>query len=127
MAPKDETLEAVSRTIWVPNRDEVTVHGLLGALSDPMRLEIVRQLAERGEQRPADFLDMGSKQNLTHHLRVLRDAGVLGARYQGRNKVLWLRRDLMDEVLPGLLDGVLRTVSTPEEKRASFSTRGPSA
>jgi hypothetical protein len=30
-------------------------------LSDPTRLEIVRRLAERDEQRPLDFLGLGSK------------------------------------------------------------------
>lgn len=33
----------------------------LAALSDPTRLEIVRRLAERDEQRPLDFLGLGSK------------------------------------------------------------------
>lgn len=118
MAANDDGTEATARAIWAPGRDDVTVHGMLGALSDPTRLKIVRQLAERGEQHPADFLDMGSKQNLTHHLRVLRDAGVLGARYEGRNKVMWLRRDLMDDVIPGLLDGVLAAISAPQKARS---------
>ncbi len=92
------------------------MHGLLGALSDQIRLEIVRQLAERGEQYPSDFLALCTKQNLTHHLRVLRDAGILAARYEGRNKIMWLRRDLIDAVIPGLLDAVLRAISGPKER-----------
>ncbi len=94
----------------MPQRSDVTLHVMLAALSDEARLEIVRQLAERGEQRPADFLAIGTKQNLTHHLRVLRDAGLLGARYEGRNKVMWLRKDLAEAVAPGFLESVIRAL-----------------
>jgi DNA-binding transcriptional ArsR family regulator len=30
---------------------------------------------------------MGTKQNLTHHFKVLREAGLIKARYEGRNKL----------------------------------------
>ena len=103
---------ASGREIWMPKRKDITIQGMLAALGDPIRLEIVRQMAQHGELRPTDFLVIGSKQNLTHHLRVLRDAGLLNARYEGRNKVMWLRRDLIDDIAPGLLDGVLRALSS---------------
>jgi DNA-binding transcriptional ArsR family regulator len=118
MDSDNELPEGSPRAIWAPEREDVTIHGILSALSDPTRLEIVRQLAERGEQCPADFLGMGSKQNLTHHLRVLRDAGLIAARYEGRNKVMWLRRDLMDDAFPGLLNGVLQAVAASQKPDA---------
>ncbi|MGH7660957.1 MAG: ArsR/SmtB family transcription factor [Vulcanimicrobiaceae bacterium] len=82
----------------------------MAALSDPTRLEIVRKLAERAECCPFDFVDRTSKQNLVHHFKVLREAGLVKARYEGRKKFVWLRRDLIDDMFPGLLDGVLRAV-----------------
>jgi DNA-binding transcriptional ArsR family regulator len=99
-----------ARTHWYPEREDITIYGILGALSDPTRLAIVRQLANTEERCPFDFLDIASKQNLTHHMKVLREAGLINARYEGRNKFIWLRRDLIDDMFPGLLDGLLRAV-----------------
>jgi DNA-binding transcriptional ArsR family regulator len=57
---------------------------------------------------------MGSKQNLTHHFKVLRESGLIKARYEGRNKFMWLRRDLIDDMFPGLLDGLLQAVAASQ-------------
>jgi len=57
---------------------------------------------------------MASKQNLTHHFKVLREAGLVKARYEGRNKFVWLRRDIIDEMFPGLLDGLLSAVEASD-------------
>jgi DNA-binding transcriptional ArsR family regulator len=105
-----ETAAASPRAHWYPERDDITIYGILAALSDPTRLTIVRQLAEREEQCPFEFLDIGSKQNLTHHFKVLREAGLIMSRYEGRNKFIWLRRDIIDDKFPGLLDGVINAV-----------------
>lgn len=107
-----ETIEAPiqQRQHWYPEPEDITIYGILAALSDPTRLEIVRNLARREECCPFDFLEMASKQNLTHHFKVLREAGLIKARYEGRNKYVWLRRDVIDEMFPGLLDGVLSAV-----------------
>jgi DNA-binding transcriptional ArsR family regulator len=71
--------------VWI--RDVARrARGIRGAASRLPRLD-VRQLAVSGELLPSDFLGIGKKQNLTHHLRVLRDAALLCAHYQGRHKV----------------------------------------
>lgn len=105
-----ETIDSAPRTLWYPEREDITIYGILAALSDPTRLAIVRKLALHEEQCPFDFLDIASKQNLTHHLKVLREAGLIKSRYEGRNKFIWLRRDLIDDMFPGLLDGLLTAV-----------------
>lgn len=111
MTPEStETPAAGPRSHWYPEREDITIYGILAALSDPTRLSIVRKLAECDEQCPFDFLDIASKQNLTHHMKVLREAGLLMSRYEGRNKYIWLRRDIIDDMFPGLLDGVLNAV-----------------
>ena len=99
--------EPTPRELWYPEREDITIYGVLAALSDPTRLEIVRALAQHEERCPFDFLDITSKQNLTHHFKVLREAGLIKARYEGRKKFVWLRRDLLDEMFPGMLDGIL--------------------
>ncbi len=111
MLPETTTdTSATPRSHWYPEREDITIYGILAALSDPTRLTIVRQLAEHEEQCPFDFLDFSSKQNLTHHFKVLREAGLIMARYEGRNKFIWLRRDLIDDMFPGLLDGLLHAI-----------------
>ncbi len=111
MTHDTSTAEAAPRELWYPEREDITIYGVLAALSDPTRLEIVRALAQHDERCPFDFLDITSKQNLTHHFKVLREAGLIKARYEGRKKFVWLRRDLLDEMFPGLLDGVLGAIN----------------
>lgn len=58
---------------------------LLAALADPTRLAIVRQLASEAETCACDFssCDVGQP-TVSHHLRVLREAGVVTAKRRGQ-------------------------------------------
>ncbi len=58
---------------------------LLAALADPSRLEIVRQLAGLAEVCACDFTDCCdvSQPTVSHHLKVLRDAGVVTSERRG--------------------------------------------
>jgi DNA-binding transcriptional ArsR family regulator len=90
-----------------PSRAELDLPAVLHALSDPARLRIVRALAEQGE-RVCGSLDVGlSKATRSHHLRVLREAGVTHTRADGTARHVSLRRDDLDARFPGLLDAVL--------------------
>jgi DNA-binding transcriptional ArsR family regulator len=83
---------------------------VLQALGDPVRLSIVRQLARQGEIPCGGFgIDM-PKSTLSHHFRVLRDAGILGSRSEGTTIRNFLRRDEMEHRFPGILSGVLRNL-----------------
>jgi DNA-binding transcriptional ArsR family regulator len=121
MTPPKEAVEAPTqhREVWYPEREDVTIYGILAALSDPTRLGIVRQLSRQPEACPFEFLDITSKQNLVHHFKVLREAGLVKARYEGRNKYVWLRRDLIDDMFPGLLDGLLNAVDAADRGSVS--------
>ncbi|MDE2481050.1 MAG: helix-turn-helix transcriptional regulator [bacterium] len=110
MPQETSATDTAPRELWYPEREDITIYGILAALSDPTRLEIVRALAQHEERCPFDFLDITSKQNLTHHFKVLREAGLIKSRYEGRKKFVWLRRDPIDEMFPGLLDGILGAV-----------------
>lgn len=112
----EETLlpEQPPRTYWYPDREDVTLFGVLNALSDPLRLEIVRKLNEHEEQCPYDFLAITTKQNLVHHFKVLREAGLIMSRFEGRNKFTRLRRELIDDMFPGLIDSILKAAESPK-------------
>jgi DNA-binding transcriptional ArsR family regulator len=97
------------RTLHHPASEELELTGVLHALADPIRLEIVRKLAADGgsECRCGAFQLPVTKSTSTHHFRVLRESGVIEQRPQGTALVNRLRRDELDARFPGLLDSVL--------------------
>ncbi len=91
-----------------PATDEIELTEVLHALSDPIRLEIVRTLAACDEERACGAFHLPvTKSTATHHWRVLREAGVVTAREEGTKKYHRLRRADLDARFPGLLDAVL--------------------
>jgi DNA-binding transcriptional ArsR family regulator len=89
-----------------PSCDELDLSAVLHALSDPARLAIVRELGSGTECSCGGF-DVGlSKPTLSHHLRVLREAGVTQTRCDGRHRLVSLRRDDLEARFPGLLDAI---------------------
>lgn len=95
------------RVIPHPELDQLPLAEVLHALSDPVRLEIVRLLGEREELSCGRLEVSVSKSTLTHHLRVLRDAGLTYTRSEGVQRLVSLRRDEVDARFPGLIDLVL--------------------
>jgi DNA-binding transcriptional ArsR family regulator len=88
---------------------------VLQALSDPVRLDIVRQLAaaeDPGELMCRQIRLSVTKSTASHHLKTLAKAGIIGEREAGTAKYMSLRRDELERRFPGLLDSVLRAAST---------------
>ena len=58
---------------------------ILQAIAEPTRLAIVRQLASDGEICACDFTDCCgvSQPTVSHHLKVLREAGVVSGERRG--------------------------------------------
>jgi DNA-binding transcriptional ArsR family regulator len=90
-----------------PTVDALELPAVLHALSDPVRLQIVRDLDERGASSCGTFAVPVAKSTLSHHLRVMRDAGLTWTEPAGTSRVVSLRRDDLDARFPGLLDAVL--------------------
>ncbi|WP_116041295.1 ArsR/SmtB family transcription factor [Amycolatopsis palatopharyngis] len=102
MATAEET-----KQLPFPDRSEIRIESVLQALADPVRLAMVRQLAGAEEISCSGFDVSVSKSTLTHHLRTLRESGIITGRHQGTTRFNSLRRDDLDALFPGLLDGVL--------------------
>jgi DNA-binding transcriptional ArsR family regulator len=95
------------RALAHPLPDQLTLPTLLHALSDPVRLQIVCSLRD-GKEVCCGALDVPvSRSTLSHHLRVLRDAGLTRTRAEGVQRFVSLRRADVDERFPGLLRCVL--------------------
>jgi DNA-binding transcriptional ArsR family regulator len=103
------TTEKTEERIHHPKRDEIELAAVLHALSDPMRLRMVAAIAatEDGEPTCGSFDVPVTKSTCTHHFKVLREAGVIHQRQEGRMRLNRLRRDDLDARFPGLLDTVL--------------------
>ena len=91
---------------------------VLQALSDPVRLEIVRQLAAADEIQCGEIAVPVQKSTASHHFKTLLGAGVIAEREAGRCKFFHLRRDDLDAAFPGLIDSVLRATESAVEGRA---------
>jgi DNA-binding transcriptional ArsR family regulator len=95
-------------TLHHPARDELELEGLLHALSDPQRLSIIRSLAQDPTPRRCGSFDLYvTKSTLTHHFRVLREAGLIHQQEEGTSRLNSLRREDVDARFPGLLDAIL--------------------
>jgi DNA-binding transcriptional ArsR family regulator len=91
-----------------PDRDQLELPGVLHALSDPQRLQIVRTLADSETPCPCGSIKLGvAKSTMTHHYRVLRESGVIRQHREGTTKLTELRREDLDARFPGLIDAVL--------------------
>ncbi|KTR03969.1 ArsR family transcriptional regulator [Aureimonas ureilytica] len=100
------------RAIHHPDIKDVVLSRVLYALSDPVRLGVVRQLAQEGEAT-CSALDGGRpKSSMSHHFRVLREAGLVRTRTDGPAHMNELRRQDIEARFPGLLQAVL---SAPPE------------
>jgi DNA-binding transcriptional ArsR family regulator len=110
------TQTTMPRAIHHPNVDDIDLATVLRALGDPVRLTIVRLLAEEGEQNCATLqakLDMPVS-TCSYHLRLLREAGVTRTRAEGTERHVSLRREDLDRLYPGLLDVIV----SPRAKRS---------
>jgi len=96
-----------------PQRDAITLVGVLHALSDPTRLAVVSQLDTGGETLCGRLDVSVAKSTLSQHLRVLREAGVTHTRPAGTQRWLSVRRNDLDQAFPGLLDVVLAAARQP--------------
>src|SRR5262245_48906489 len=96
-------------TLPHPNADQISLSNVLAVLGDPTRLAIVCYLASK-EGVPlncSQFLELGSKTNLSYHLAKLRDAGVTRTEVVGTSRLITLRRGDLASRFPGLLDSVI--------------------
>lgn len=115
------------RLLFHPDRKEIALAGVLYALGDPVRLEIVKLLATEGELPCAALAVIGcgatqkaiAKSTMSHHFKVLRESGVLYCRKEGTQHLNSLRRQDLDARFPGLLDAVLQAVENPHLKGKS--------
>ncbi|MBH5336370.1 helix-turn-helix domain-containing protein [Streptomyces pactum] len=106
-----------------PDRDEIELVKVLHALADPVRIRLLEIYGD-GEEHGCDPCLLGlehlHKSTVSHHLRVMREAGITSTRAAGRHRLVRLRREDLDARFPGLLDATLNAV-----RRGTAAPGGP--
>jgi DNA-binding transcriptional ArsR family regulator len=95
------------RTHKHPMPADFSLERLLYALSDPVRLEIVRCLSGLDEASCGELDGGRPKSSVSHHFRVLRDAGLVHTRTVGTTHMNSLRAAELEQRFPGLLKSIL--------------------
>jgi len=90
---------------------------VLAALADRHRLATVRFVARNGESWCSRVMqDIGlemSKSTFSHHLRILREAGVFTKRIEGTKSYMCVRKADLDARFPGLIDSIMNADAEP--------------
>lgn len=90
-----------------PTQEDMRLISVLHALADPIRLEIVRCLAEAGERTCGTYEMNIAKSTLSHHFKVLREAGIVKVRIDGKHRYYSLRKEDIETAFPGLVSSIL--------------------
>lgn len=94
-----------------PSTDDITLSGILAALSDPVRLQIFKRLVDEkacmscSEATPCPEI---AKSTLSNHFRILREAGLIRTTKRGVENRNIVRCEDVDARFPGLLAAILK-------------------
>ncbi len=105
-----------------PDISELDLFRLMAAMTDPVRLGIVIQLANSSDDIPCtEFALPVTKSAGTRHFRVLREAGVIRQYDVGVRRMSRLRSDDLEVRFPGMLNLILQEAAhyTRGERRTS--------
>lgn len=86
--------------------DSKDVTRFLTAIGDPVRLQLLYLLGDQGRRNVGDIAAQFrlSRPAISHHLKVLKDAGVLDSEKVGQEVYYWLERDRIVVTLRALAD-----------------------
>ncbi|MFC5143608.1 ArsR/SmtB family transcription factor [Streptomyces aureoversilis] len=104
------------RSLTQPERADLDLVAVLHALSDPVRLELVRLMASDGEVSCSpEHLDV-PRSTLSNHWRILREAGLTWTRAEGKARYMTLRHDDLETRFPGVLAAILACATSPHHE-----------
>jgi DNA-binding transcriptional ArsR family regulator len=108
----------MARPFTHPSLKDITLDGVLHALSDPIRRQIIEKLAGCEGMRCNQSCDQIAPSTLSFHFRVLREAGLVRSEKSGVEVINTLRKTELDKKFPGLLETVLALHTSPRNQKS---------
>ena len=107
-----------------PALEDITVEGILHALSDPTRVEIFSKIADSNcSANCAAFLTVGGKavpkSTLSQHFKVLRESGLVRSERMGVEMQNVSRCSEIETRFPGLLTAIVSALKNQAAGRAA--------
>ena len=90
------------RELFHPETADISLDAILGALSDPIRRDVLRRSALYCGDLSYDVV----KSTMSHHFRVLRESGLMHTEREGKHRRITRRDDAIEQRFPGLLAAV---------------------
>ncbi|GAA4798257.1 helix-turn-helix transcriptional regulator [Corynebacterium canis] len=89
-----------------PAPNDIQLDRVLGALADPVRRDILRQIAAEGPLFCGDLNFEIAKSTMSYHFKVLRESGLMHTEALGTKRRVTRRDNTIAALFPGLLDAV---------------------
>ena len=110
------------RPLFHPSPEDVTVEGILHALSDPVRVAIFAQIAGSDCSRNcSNFLNVSEKtipkSTLSLHFKILREAGLIRGERRGVEMQNTSRCTEVDQRFPGLIAAIINAHKAQSERK----------
>lgn len=103
--------------LYHPQAKEIRLPDVLAALGDPIRLQMVAEMHATGPAACTTFAPQLPKSTRSHHLKVLREAGVTRTKINGVERSVTLRYECLNERFPGLLESVLDAAAAKKNRK----------
>lgn len=114
------------RPLFHPALEDITVEGVLHALSDPVRASIFSDIAASAcPQTCSSYLKVSDrsipKSTLSQHFKALREAGLIRSERQGVEMLNTSRCLELEKRFPGLISAIINAhcVQTKERRKAA--------
>jgi len=126
---RDMTSLIVMRPLFHPSIKEVTVEGILHALSDPVRVSMYADIvAQECPQNCSNFLKVSDKaipkSTLSQHFKILREAGLIRSERHGVELQNVSRCTELEGRFPGLIRAIVtaHAIQSGDEARAKMTS-----
>jgi ArsR family transcriptional regulator, arsenate/arsenite/antimonite-responsive transcriptional repressor len=109
----------IFRYVEVRSMREAGLVKVLRALADRKRIRMTRAIAAAGELSCGQVKALFplSQPTISHHLKILADAGVIAVREAGQHRFISVNLDLLHEIAD-VLPGSVRSTAARKRKRA---------
>jgi len=116
------------RPLFHPSIEEITVEGILHALSDPVRVAIYADIvSQECSQNCSTFLTVSEKtipkSTLSHHFRELREAGLIRGERRGVEVHNTSRCTEIEQRFPGLIQAIVNAHAIQSRDEAQGKKR----